>query len=104
VNVGSFSPHAPPALPALEPGPDFDELSSCTSSTPSIKRKRPSATATADWLTVQPVIVIVGTLPAGVAEVDELVLAVAVDDPPLEPTVPWIALRETSAGNTRPTS
>ena len=108
-------------LPA--PEPEFEllelplvELCRLTSLTPLIKRSRDNATATSDWLRVQPVIVMVGTLPGGVAELAELLLAdelgadelgaeLVVDlelpDPPMAPAT---VLSETFVGSTLPSS
>jgi hypothetical protein len=75
-------PGQPPEPPPLEPPPpDEDpevELCSVTSATPSIRCRRSSVCATTGWVVAQPLIVKVGTLPDGVAEVTlELAAVVA---------------------------
>lgn len=60
-------------LPALVPMlAAFVELSRVTSLTPSIRRRRPSVSATVAWLVAQPERVNAGMLPGGVAELTEL--------------------------------
>src|SRR5262249_47122546 len=106
----------PPVLDAPEePPPSFlTELCRSTELTPSISRRRWRVSATSDWVAAQPVRVIVGTLPGGVAE-----LAVAPVEPAVvaagalavdvlvavpAPIVPSSEAIEASRGSTRPSS
>jgi hypothetical protein len=68
VYCGSPAGH-PPAAPLPPPLAAFVELCNVTPLTPSMRRSRSSITATAGWLTAQPLIVNCGMLPGGVAEV-----------------------------------
>jgi hypothetical protein len=99
VNAGPEM-HCPLLAPELELDPEppvlvLVELCSVTSSTPSIRRSLSSVRATSGWLVAQPLSVITGTLPGGVAEAtaeEALAPALAValgaavaPEPPVEP-------------------